>query len=308
MDWGERIGRRLKLRDLHILLTVAQTGSMTKAAARLSVSNPVVSKAIADLERTLAVRLLDRGPHGIEPTVYGRALLDRGLLAFDELRQAVKHIECLSDPKTGEVRIGTSIAIATGFLTGVITRLSRRHPRIAVDLLAGEASATYRALEERKVDFAILRLHEPISEQSVQVDILYHDAYVVVSGAQSPWAGRRRVELGDLVNEPWVLPAPASLVGSIFRKAFLAEGLDYPRAAVSTHTMPARAALAATGHFLSILPGSALKYSATKSALKQLPIDLSSSRSPIAVLTLKSRTLNPAARLFVDCAREIVRR
>ena len=62
MDWGERIGRRLKLRDLHILLAVVQCGSMTKAARQLSVSNPVVSKAIADLEHTLGVRLLDRNP------------------------------------------------------------------------------------------------------------------------------------------------------------------------------------------------------------------------------------------------------
>jgi DNA-binding transcriptional LysR family regulator len=80
MQWDDRIGRRLKLRDLHILLAVAQCGNMSKAARHLAVSNPVVTKAVADLERTLGVRLLDRTPHGTEITVYGRALLDRGLI------------------------------------------------------------------------------------------------------------------------------------------------------------------------------------------------------------------------------------
>jgi DNA-binding transcriptional LysR family regulator len=91
MDWNEqRLGRDLKLRDLSVLLTVARCGSMGKAAAELAVSQPAVSKAIAEMEFTLGVRLLDRGPQGVEPTIYARALLDRGLIAFDELRQAAR--------------------------------------------------------------------------------------------------------------------------------------------------------------------------------------------------------------------------
>src|SRR5688572_18068313 len=185
MDWGERIGRRLKLRDLHVLFAVVQCGSMTKAARQLSVSNPVVSKAVANLEHTLGVRLLDRGPQGIEPTIYARALLDHGLIAFDELRQAVKHIESLTDPTAGEVKIGTSIAIATSFVPAVIARLNRRYPRISIHLSAGEASASYRALEERRVDLAILRLYAPLSRQHLHVETLYDDAYAVVAGTQS---------------------------------------------------------------------------------------------------------------------------
>src|SRR5215469_5990428 len=96
--WETRIGRRLRLRDLHVLLTVVQCGSMAKAASRLAVSGPAVSKAIADLEHTLHVRLLDRGPQGVEPTLYGRMLVRRGLAAFDELRQGVGEIEFTTDP------------------------------------------------------------------------------------------------------------------------------------------------------------------------------------------------------------------
>ena len=73
MQWEDRIGRRIKFRDLHIALAVAQSGSMLKAAEALAISQPVVSKVIADLEQTLGVRLFDRSRKGVVPTASGRA-------------------------------------------------------------------------------------------------------------------------------------------------------------------------------------------------------------------------------------------
>src|SRR5271170_3836498 len=110
--WETRIGRRLRLRDLHVLLMAVQCGSMAKAARRLCVSQPAISKAIADLEHTLGVRLLDRGPQGIEPTVYGSVLVRRGLAVFDELHQAVGEIEFIANRTVGEVRIGCNESLS----------------------------------------------------------------------------------------------------------------------------------------------------------------------------------------------------
>src|SRR5262245_35959449 len=114
MQWADRIGRRLKLRDVHILLAVVESGSMARAGKQLSVSQPVVSKAIADLEYTLGVQLLERGRQGIEVTPHGRALLQSGLAAFDELRRGVQEIEFLNDPTSGEVRIGATEPMTMG--------------------------------------------------------------------------------------------------------------------------------------------------------------------------------------------------
>jgi DNA-binding transcriptional LysR family regulator len=104
IDWESRIGRRLGVRDLHVFVTVVQWGSMAKAAQQLNVTQPAVSKAIGDLEHTLGVRLLDRRPQGVEPTMYGRALLKRSNAVFDELKQSVRDIEFLADPTVGQVR------------------------------------------------------------------------------------------------------------------------------------------------------------------------------------------------------------
>jgi DNA-binding transcriptional LysR family regulator len=97
MKWSERIGRRIRLRDLHILLAVVQSKSLATAAQHLAISRPVVSKAIADLEHAVGVRLLERDRHGAEPTIYGAALLKRGAIVFDQLRESVKDIEFLAE-------------------------------------------------------------------------------------------------------------------------------------------------------------------------------------------------------------------
>src|ERR1700744_3739152 len=97
MRLSDRIGCQIKLHDLHVLMTVVQTGSMSKAAALLNTGQPAISRSIAELEQALGVRLLDRGRHGVKPTEYGRALLAGGTTAFDDLRQAVRNIEFLAD-------------------------------------------------------------------------------------------------------------------------------------------------------------------------------------------------------------------
>ena len=104
IHWEKNIGRRFQLRELHVFFTVAKRGSMAKAATELGITQPSVSAVIGSLETSLGVRLFDRGPSGVEPTPFGRALLSRVQAAFDELRQGVKDIEFLSEPTAGEVR------------------------------------------------------------------------------------------------------------------------------------------------------------------------------------------------------------
>src|SRR5262245_25402256 len=130
MRLSDRIGRRMKLHDLHVLMAVAQAGTMSRAAQVLNTTQPAISKSIADLEHTIGVRLLERSRRGVEPTEYGRALLDGGVAVFDDLRQAVKKIEFLADPTVGDIRIGAHDPIIVGVLPAVFDRLRRNYPGV----------------------------------------------------------------------------------------------------------------------------------------------------------------------------------
>jgi DNA-binding transcriptional LysR family regulator len=197
-QWEARIGRRLRLRDLHVFMTVLRQGSMGKAAVELSVSQPAISKAIADLEHTIGVRLLDRTGQGVEPTRYGEALLKWGSAVFDDLRQGVKEIEFLSDPTTGEVRVGTTEFATAGLVPAVIDRMSRQFPRLEFNVMqARTIELQYRDLRERNVDFILGQIMTPDTDEDLNLDILFDDPLLVVAGLNSKWSKRRSIDAAE---------------------------------------------------------------------------------------------------------------
>jgi DNA-binding transcriptional LysR family regulator len=308
MQWVDRIGRRLKLRDLHILLTVVQRGSMAKAAAALTISQPAVSKAIADMEHTLGLRLLDRSRNGIEPTAYGRALVRRGLAIFDELKHGVQELAFLADPTAGELRIGSAESMAAGLLPAVIERFSRDHPRVHLDVAQAVISSLhYRELRERSIDLLLGRIPTPFTEDDLQADVVYDDQVVVVAGRQSKWARSRKLKLADLAGEPWILPPADTLPGSLAAELFRAGGAEMPRAPITTLSIHLCCRLAASGRFVTTLPTSILRFGGRDLSLKVLPIRLPAQPRPVGIVTLKNRTLSPVAKIFIDCVRRLVR-
>ena len=176
MKWTDRIGRRLKLNDLHILMIVAESGSMGKAAKALGITQPSVSKAISDLEHTIGVRLLDRSTDGTALTAYGQALVKRGISAFDELNQSFKDIDRLSDPTVGQVTIGCPEAIASGILGAVLVRFCTQFPRVVVNVEeANNLTHEYQMLRERKVDLLLGSITRPFVEEDLDAQVLYED-------------------------------------------------------------------------------------------------------------------------------------
>jgi DNA-binding transcriptional LysR family regulator len=308
MQWIDRVGRRLKLRDLHILLAVVQCRSMAKAASELAVSQPAVSKAIADMEYALGLRLLDRTRQGIEPTMYGRALIRRGLAVFDELRQGVKELEFLSDPTAGELRIGSQESIAAGLLPAIIDRFSRQYPRVTLHVAqAVFGTMMFRELRERTVDALLGRILGPLPEDDLEVQILFNDPVLVVAGQQSRWSHRRSLKLADLADEAWILPPADSLPGALAADLFRASGLDVPRSPLTTLSIHLCCRLAATGRFVALLPSSVLHFRANDLPLKVLPVKLPAQLRQVGIVTLKNRTLSPVTQLFITCAREVTR-
>jgi DNA-binding transcriptional LysR family regulator len=304
MQLSDRIGRRMKLQDLHVLVTVIQAGSMGKAAQQLNISQPAVSRSIAELEHAFGVRLLERHRKGIEATEYGRALLDCGAAVFDDLRQGVKHIEFLANPTTGEVWIGNTLTSANSFLTAVIDRLSRRYPGIIFHVVPAGADILHRELNARSLDLVITRSGGPFKEEQFGFETLYDDALVVLAGMKNPWARRRRIGLAELVNEPWALPTLESAVTQAAIKAFRASGLDCPRATLVTSSPEMRIDLVATGRFLTI---TASRFRARRPQLKVLPVELPMARMPVGIVTLKNRRLSPVAKLFIQHAHEVAK-
>jgi DNA-binding transcriptional LysR family regulator len=307
MKWTERIGSRLKLRDLHVFLTVAEMGSMGKAAELLGISQPSVSKAIADMEHITCVRLFDRTMHGVVTTPYGRALLKRGIGAFDELRQAIRDIEVLTDPTIGEVTVGCPEAIASGLLGAVLARFCLQFPRVVVNVKeANNMNGKYGPLRDRQVDLLLGAIAQQFAEEDLDAQVIYEDRPYITSAADNPWARRRRVELAELLDEQWVLPGE-SILRLVLDEAFEANGLVPPKVRVRSYSVHQRISLLATGRFVSADSGSVLRYNVAASSLRLLPVDIAIRSWPVAIVTLKNRTVNPVVQTFIDCVREVAK-
>ena len=306
MDWSDRIGRRIKPRDLHVFLAVAEQGNMAKAADSLAISRPVVSKTIADLEQALGVRLFDRSPQRVEPTLYGRALAKRSVAIFDELRQSVKEIEFLADPTAGELRVGCPEVMAAGLVGAAIGRLAAQHPKLVFHTELGTMDILqFRSLRERKCELVIGRQWSSPHAPDLAMEPLFHEQLFVAAGLDSRWAARRKVSLAELLDEPWILSPVEMEPGGPVAEGFRAIGAEGPRTTIWSQSLNLRFSLLASGRFLTVIPGSVLRFGRQPKMFKVLPIKLPPWRLPNAIITLKDRTISPVAQLFIGCVREL---
>ena len=279
---------------------------MAKAAVELSISQPAVSKAIADMEHTLGVVLFDRLAQGVTPTPSGDALLKSAVAVFDDVRQGLQEIEFLADPTSGVLRIAAGEPMVAGLLPEILRRLHVRYPRLSIDVTMVPAiSQHYRGLRDRHFDLTVGRLVDPMDDD-MRAEILFNDQVYIVAGRTNAWCRRRKIELAELINEPWIIPPRDHLIGSLLATAFRAKGLEIPRAAVTTFSLQLSSALLRTGDYLTVLPGSMLQFNALHLNAKALPVRLPPA-GDVGIVTLKNRTVSPAAKLFIECAREVGR-
>ena len=301
---SDRIGSRIKLRDLRVLMAIADSGSMAKAAAKLGISHPAVSKTISDVEGMLGVRLLDRGSQGTELTAHGEVLLRCGINIFDEMQQGLRSLEYLSDPNVGEVRLGCTDIIMNSLVPPIVRRFSKEHPNVQLDVkLANPGEHQIQQLRERRIDLLITRATGP--QEDFHSEALFEEPFVFVVGAKSEFSRNRRITLKDIMKSNWVLPSYDSAPGALVAAVFQANGLEPPKPLVKTIAIQLTVSLIASGEFVGILPRSVAALSAHQAALRILPLKYSGPRISAEIVYLENRTLSPAVNAFIRCARQV---
>ena len=310
MEWEKRLGRRLRVRDLYILSIVVKSGSMAKAARELAMSQPSVSEAIGNLEHLLGVRLVDRSTQGVTATVYADAILKRSVTVFDELKQGVRDIQFLADPTSGAVAIGYTDMLEA-IVPTIVDRFSEQYPRVVVraELVRSPIAESLPALRDRTFDLILARPSRSDDEtvDDVHTDFLVEDPMIVVAGTHSRWARRRRIDLADLVDAPWILPPPDGLTHRFIADAYRKQRLDPPEVKLLSSTLDLRVSLLASGRYVSVLPRSVYLRDRVRFGLKMLPVAIPTQPWPLTIMTLKNRTLSPVIERFITCAHKVAK-
>ena len=298
--------RGARLRDLQAFVVVANTGSMSRAADELGLSQSAISQQIAELERVVGEALLERSTAGVATTAVGAALLRHANDALEALDAGLQAVALAADPGSGEVRVGTSEPyIAGGYLAAAISRACRTHPRLSVHVTDVNTGALdLSGLRDRSLDVVFGRM--ALSEQppEIEAEVLFEEPIVVAAGAGSRWARAESITLGDLSAAPWLLGPNDTPIRGIITRAFAAAGLPPPRATVSTHSMQLRMQLLAHDDYVTSVPLSLLRVNGPRWGLRALPVDLRLS-APVYVATNRRRTLAPVVRLFLEHLRDV---
>jgi DNA-binding transcriptional LysR family regulator len=295
----DAIVRRVTLRELRLLAAIAHSGSILKAAQEVGLSQPALSKALADLEETLGVRLFDRTNRGVEPTPHGSVFIRRALAVIDEMRRGVEELKVLTDSTGGEIRMGGTPTMCGGFLSHAVASMGSERPGIRYKLLELESERLAMEVRNRLIDIGIGREPPVRPDGELSFERLFDDPLYVVAGADHPLARRRRITLADLADQRWVLPMPQTPVSGQLRAAFERQGAAMPESIVTSMSVLVRHELLSTNRFLTVLYGSMLQFGNMPSSLRILPVELSA-RLSIGVYKLEGRTLSPATELFIE--------
>lgn len=296
--------KHLTLRQLRLLLAVAQAGSILKAANEVGLTQPALSKAIRELEELVESKLFDRTSRGVSPTPHGQILLRRAAAVIDELRQAADELGSLKDADGGELRVGGTPTACAGILVATASRFLKGRPGFHIQAAELESVKLGSAVLARSLDVGFGSLHVAGEHPGLLFERLFDDRLFVVAGAGHPLASRKKISLEEARSYRWVLPPMEGPVVATLRSAFRRQKLAMPDTAVTTMSLLLRFEMVASNALLSVMYGSVLRCGKVPKSLSVLPIELDDG-IPIGIIRLQGRTLAPSVEMFVQAAHSL---
>ncbi len=295
IDLTDRLSRYLTVRELRVLLCVAEQGTFRKAAVALHMTQPAVTKAMADLEAKLGIKLYDRSTRGVEATVHGRSFIRHASAIFAEIRNAAQELEVISSGSAGRLIVGTVPMPAAGLLPAAIQQLLTRHPNIHVAVHEGNEVYLAEELRKRELDLVLSRMTQFGPSNDLRVEALYEDALCVIAHRSHPLACKARLSWSMVEQEAWVLPPTDTFFYHHILRVLNKRGLALPRQSIETLSIHIMYGMLAQAPMLSFAAVSQYVHSPLLRDFLALPVDLPVVTASIGAVTIKARQASPLA-------------
>lgn len=296
----------LKTHQLALLVHLDEERRLARAAEVVGLTQPAASKLLRQIETTLDVKIFERHARGLVPTCYGEILIRHARLALSELRLAHEEIAALRAGRSGKAAVGTITDPGTTLVPLAIARVKERHPDTLVQVDIDSSRELVRRLLQGHLDVVVARLLDAETADELTYEPLATDEpHAVIASAKHPLVGRRDVDLEDLIEQPWVLPPPGSLVRDKLTAMFLQEGLPQPSNIVEASSLPVVATLLMHSQMVVALPESAVRSYCDAGMLAVLVRNLPLGVGGFGLITRRSSKLAPAAQLMLEALRDL---
>jgi DNA-binding transcriptional LysR family regulator len=296
----------LTTRQLALLVHLDEGSCLSRAASAAGLTQSAASKLLRQIETTLDVRLFDRHARGVTPTRYGEILLRHAHIALAELGLASEEIAALKSGLSGKAAVGTVTYPGTSLVPMAVTRMKQRHADIVINVDVDSSKQLVQRLLHGSLDIVVGGVHDSGGVDEVVYEPLAGDEpHAIIASAQHPLAGRKDLQLENLIQQPWILPPAGSLLRERVTARLVEQGLPLPTNIVETASLPLITALLEQSNMIAALPQEAVQASCKAGLLSVLVSNLPLGLGAFGLITRRNHKLSQAAQLMLSTLREL---
>lgn len=303
----ERLSRgRLKLRQLWLLVALAEFQTLRRAAEQYGITQPAATRMLRELEEALGVPLFERSRRGMKPTLYGEAMIRHARVLLADLNRAGEEVVALAGGASGRLSIGTLISTAPVLLPRSIARLKAERPRLRILVQEGTHGMLVAALRRGELDVMLGRVTSAEQLANLRHEVLYREEFRIVAGPRHPLARARRLSLADLVDEAWVLPQTDIPLRQRLDVLFIAQAGRAPENFIESVSLLTNLTLLQQTRFLATMPAEVARHFARYRLISVLPVLLKDILGPVAIITRAGPLPSPAVEAFISAIKATV--
>jgi DNA-binding transcriptional LysR family regulator len=296
----------LNTRQLTLLVHLDEDPRLSRAASVAGLTQSAASKLLRQIETALDVKLFERHARGVIPTRYGEILLRHARLALSELGLAREGILALKSGVSGKAAVGTVTHPGTSLIPMAVARMKQRHASIVINVDVDSSRQLVQRLLQGSLDIVLGQELDPRGADEVLYEPLAGDEpHAIIASAHHPLAGRKDLQLEDLVEQPWILPPAGSLLRDNVAAMLVERGMPLPTNIVETTSLPVITALLQQSNMVAALPEEAVQSSCEAGHLTVLLGGLTLGVGAFGLITRRNHTLSQAAQLMLSTLREL---
>jgi LysR family pca operon transcriptional activator len=298
------LAQRLRIRQLQVVVAIAEQRSLLAASRALGISQPALSKALQEIEEALGVRIFDRMSRGVAPNAYGQAILIRARTVLAELNRIGDDLVQIAQQSAGTVVIGALPTAAAGILPATLGRLRSRHPRLGIKVLQGRTHELLPLLESGGLDAVVGRLYAPDTPDDFHREVLYEEPISVLARAGHP-IFEGGLDLAEALRAAdLVLPSLEQRVGQEVDGILNAFGDRLPKPLLRASSLSFIRELILSGDALAILPRLTMAGDLLRGTIRVVPVEIQTPRRPAGLITLRHRARSPGLTALEAVLRE----
>ncbi|KJK16779.1 LysR substrate-binding domain-containing protein [Pseudomonas sp. 2(2015)] len=281
---------KISSRQITLLNALGEFGNLRRAAAAMHTTQPAASLLLQQLEERLGVRLFERLPRGMQPTLYGEVMIRYAQGALHEFEHAQAQIAELARGASGLVRVGSVMGPVPGLLTQAVLAYKREHPKVRISLEVGTSDTLLPSLLRGDFDLVVGRLPDQSDSHELNIELFDSDEQMrVVARAGHPLASAARLALADLAELTWILHPIGSPMRRRVENALQAAGMVQSLDIVETASILATTAMLEASDMIAVVPKDVAEHYARYAMVAILPVELPISMVNLGLLTLRSR-------------------